>query len=107
MSGNASAPTRMFTGDLADFADVVDACAYDGDDEVKRELPVFWNDAAPDTSAYRAFQERSGCRLVFYKLTQRYVMVLPGAELKPKGFTLGSKLYRKRNTNGVCLSVRL
>lgn len=47
-------------------------------------------------SAYRAFQERSGCNLVFCEQTQRHVLVLPGAVPKPKGFTLGSQLYRKR-----------
>jgi hypothetical protein len=48
------------------------------------------------SSAYRAFQERSGCNLVFCGETKRHVMMLPGAVPKPPGFTLGSRLYAKR-----------
>jgi hypothetical protein len=48
------------------------------------------------SSAYRAFQERSGCNLVFCGETKRHVMMLPGAVPKPPGFTLGSKLYAQR-----------
>lgn len=85
------------------FYEIISDLALDDDTSPDAIMPTpppmpqsIMSPTPASTSAYRAFQERSGCKLVFCDQTKRHVMVLPGAVPKPKGFTLGSQLYRKR-----------
>ena len=82
-----------------EFAELLCGCAEEGAEKenqmnfVPKASKVVSNG---NTSVYRAFQERSGCKLVFCNNTKRHLMILPNSTPKPEGFTLGSELYRKR-----------
>jgi len=80
--------------DAFDFYETVVGASEEekpNEEKLTKEKPT-----KPELSPYDNFRQRCGCKLVFSDETRRYVMVLPNAVPKPKGFRLGSKLYQKR-----------